>query len=564
MSATNPSTEPEVPACKELFTHPREVVDIFVSHIEERRDLLGLALVSKSFCAMIIPSLLNTIHIRCDPSRIDVWQWLTSEPYLAARTRTLELIDELVPEYLGYCRAMPECDDMARCKARTPLDAILPSFLPKQFEPPTKQKDYEDSVLALATAVMHMTHLRRFRWSDNLLIPCTFEPLFLALGTRTDMDEFSLGILQGGLHYLGPPVIFKPISPELGNFPHITTFCLLVFDDLPWHHDESNSLIQDWIMQFTTLKHLQLVFSSQSNCRFDFHSICRRAHWPSLVELSLKGDIDVFQAFVDNDSEGDYSPSTEIHLASIQDHLASIQDHLTSIENHLASTEIHDASTENHFATFLRNHPTIERLKIHIWGDYTGFIHPQTESRIRSLALGGGMPGSSLGDWFPLHIARQIEYFECYPSAADLPTLRAMTSLHALFVLEMSVGLLPHLVAAVPHIRQLRIPYRRWCNQCPAHEHRHFVDAIVNCLLQLTHLVQLEGGFVVNGGELYKTQYLLRRLTAHESLVYVDSLTRAQWDVVLGEGLAESAELRLPCVAVPNIMSSAGLYVHTL
>ncbi|KAF8515121.1 hypothetical protein BU17DRAFT_93813 [Hysterangium stoloniferum] len=303
-------------------------------------------------------------------------------------------------------------------------------------------------------------------------------------------------------------------------------------------------------MQFTTLKHLQLVFGSQANSCFDFHGICQRARWPSLVELSLKGDIDVFPGFADNDSEGDYAPSTENYLASI--------------ENHLASTDNHDASTENHFATFLRNHPTIERLQIHIWGDYMGFIHPQTESRIRSLALACGIPGSSLGDWFPLHIARQIEYFECYPSAADLPTLRAMTSLRALVALEMNVGLLPHLVAAVPHIQQLRIPYRRWYNQCPAREHRHFVDTVANCLLQLTHLVQLEGGFVVGGGELYKTQYLMMRLTAHESLVYVDSLTRAQWDGVLREALPESAEVRLPGVAVPDIMSSAGFYVRTL
>ncbi|KAF8515122.1 hypothetical protein BU17DRAFT_93814 [Hysterangium stoloniferum] len=184
MSATNPSTEPAVPTCKQpLFTRPREVVDIIVSHIEECRDLLGLALVSKFFRNMIIPSILNVIHIRCDPRRINVWQWLASKPYLTARMWTLELIDELVPEHLGYCRATPECDDLARCKAMTPLDAILPSFLPKKFEPPTNQNDYENSVLALATAVMHMAHLRRFRWSDNLLITSAVESLLLTLGT---------------------------------------------------------------------------------------------------------------------------------------------------------------------------------------------------------------------------------------------------------------------------------------------------------------------------------------------------------------------------------------------
>ncbi|KAF8501820.1 hypothetical protein BU17DRAFT_25763, partial [Hysterangium stoloniferum] len=78
-----------------FFTLPQELVDIILSHVEDRRDLLSLALTSKSFKAIIVPSWLDFIHIRCDSRRIHIWQSLASRPHLAARTRALELINEL-------------------------------------------------------------------------------------------------------------------------------------------------------------------------------------------------------------------------------------------------------------------------------------------------------------------------------------------------------------------------------------------------------------------------------------------------------------------------------------
>ncbi|KAF8530444.1 hypothetical protein BU17DRAFT_79219 [Hysterangium stoloniferum] len=54
----------QAPKCNDsLFTHPEEVVVIIVSHIEQRRDLLSLALTSKVFHRIIIPEFLNN-HIR--------------------------------------------------------------------------------------------------------------------------------------------------------------------------------------------------------------------------------------------------------------------------------------------------------------------------------------------------------------------------------------------------------------------------------------------------------------------------------------------------------------------
>jgi len=42
-----------------IFTCPEEIVVIIVSHIEERYDLLNLALTSKRFRRIIIPSFLD-------------------------------------------------------------------------------------------------------------------------------------------------------------------------------------------------------------------------------------------------------------------------------------------------------------------------------------------------------------------------------------------------------------------------------------------------------------------------------------------------------------------------
>ncbi|KAF8515127.1 hypothetical protein BU17DRAFT_68072 [Hysterangium stoloniferum] len=531
MSVTCPSTEPAVPAFnRPLFTGPVEVVVMIISHIEKHCDLWSLAHVSKVFYDIIVPEWLDYIHIRCDPLRIDIWQSITSQPHLGARTRTLELINERVAsEHYSWsaCKAIPYCQDFDNCNSITSFPYIIPSFSPEYLNLPIKREVYEKSVLALADALKHMTRLRCFRWGSELPVAYAFEPLFNSFGQRNDMDEFYFDL---GDDVWGLPLIhddkltvvnLPPISP-LGKFCNITTFCLTI-DNVPWHH-ESDSLV-DWIIQFTTLKHLQLNFLPKPG-NFDFLVIWQRAHWPSLVELTLEADIKLFPEFP---AFGDY---------------------------------FHNPNEESPFTTFLHNHQTIQRLQIRTLKNYSGFIQPQTLSRLRSLVLGFKSHVGPFRNGFPLDIAQQIEYLECSISAECLPTLQAMTSLRVFNALCMDLEVFERFVEAAPHIQHLHIPYAMWYNSSLI-EPCHLADRLVSCLFKLNHLVRLEGKFVVNERcDLFQTQYLISKIMEHTSLVYIDSLTREQWNLALKEAaVRERFEIHLPCVTIPDIKEYAGFYI---
>ncbi|KAF8510286.1 hypothetical protein BU17DRAFT_70113 [Hysterangium stoloniferum] len=529
MSVTCPSTEPAVPAFNQpLFTRPVEVLVMIISHIEDRCDLMSMAQVSEDFHSIIVPKWLDYIHIRCDPLRIEIWQRIASNPYLAARTRSLEIINEAVASEHRWnaCKAIPDCDDFENCNSITSFPPIIPSF--SLFNRPRKREVYEECVLALADAVKHMTRLRCFRWGSKLPVGYAFESLFKSLGQRNNMDEFYFDLGKRQFLFkekITVPVNLPPISP-LGKFPNITTFCLTI-DNVPWHH-ESDSLV-DWIIQFTTLKHLHLRFVPKP-ANFDFLVIWQRAYWPSLVELTLEGDTKLFPEFPDDDAAlGHY---------------------------------FHNPCEESPFTTFLHKHQTIERLQIRTLNNYSGFIQPQTLSRLRSLVLGFKSHVGPFGNGFPLDIAQQIEYLECSISEECLPTLQAMISLRVFNALRMDLEVFERFVEAAPHIQHLHIPYAIWYDSSPI-EPCHLADRLVSCLFKLNHLVRLEADFVLDGEcDLFQTQYLISKIMEHESLVYIDSLTREQWNLALKEAaLRERFEIYLPCVTIPDIREYAGFYI---
>ncbi|KAF8510297.1 hypothetical protein BU17DRAFT_98246 [Hysterangium stoloniferum] len=505
-----------------LFTRPEEIVVIIISHIEDRHDLLNLALTSRIFKRIIIPSFLDVIHIRCDPRRTDLWQWIASQPHLALRTRTLELVDEI--------------DEKRRL-----IDdkALIPSSFSQGFDILGGREFYENSVLSLAAAVMLMTDLRSFRWGGELPVAYAFESLFISLAQPNSINEFSFRFLQESLNLSFAfddndkwvPVKLRSLSPALGNLHNVTTFCLTVYDG-PWRADEPESLIQDCMMQFTKLKILQLKFSDDFTIAFDFLVIFQRAHWPSLVELSLEGDFGLFPDFPDgsdSESDNDYNPSAK-----------------------------------GQFEAFLRNHPTLERLRICTDSDCSGCIPPQTVPQLRSLILDACRSiAKPIGNWFPLDIAQRIQYLQCSISTESLSTLRAMTSLRVFSALDIDLETFQHLVEAIPHIQQLRIPYRAWCERHSApSEGDHFQDILISSLFKLEDLVQLEGNFVIDGSDLSEHQYLIMRIMEHQSLLYIDSFTREQWDVLLKQtALRENVDIQLPCVAVPDIQKSGEFFL---
>ncbi|KAF8515126.1 hypothetical protein BU17DRAFT_68071 [Hysterangium stoloniferum] len=486
MSAESPSTEPAVPALSPpLFTRAEELVEIILCHVEDRRDLLSLALTSKLFRRIIIPSVLDYNHIRCDPRRIDVWQLLASRPHYAARTRTLELINELggsKPYYWANRGGIPYCNDVVRCKPITPVESIIPSFSPRDFDPPRKREAYEKSVVALAGAIKPMTRLRRFRWSCQLPVTRAFRVLFKILGLRNDLDEFYFDFMDDwdailpNKYNIGLPVRINPIS---------TVYFMIQPDDC------------------------------------DLVVIWERAHWRFLVEFTLEARINLVPEFPDDlFAESDY---------------------------------YYDASEESPFATFLHNHQNIQRLRV---------CTPQSVPGLRSLVLGSPFNVGPLGDWFPLDDAQQMDYLECAIAAKCLPTIQTMTSLRVLNVLSIKFSVFERLVEASPHIQQLCIPYGSWYNPTRV-EACLLADTTVSCLVKLEQLVQLEGGFVVRGSDLFQTEYLINKLMGHKRLVYIDYLTREQWSLALKEAaLRESFEIQLPRVTVPDIRESAGFYIQ--
>ena len=164
-----------------LFTFPKELLLIIISHIVLRRDLLNLALTSKAFKCIIIPGFLELIHIRCDPRRIDIWEWLISKPHLARRIRTLELCDDDWDEY----------------------PAIIPSsFPPFCISGPEALETLAESFTA---ALMLMTRLHRFRWSRSLHSP---EQLFIGLRQQMDLNELYFRYIA-----MDKPANFQVFSP---------------------------------------------------------------------------------------------------------------------------------------------------------------------------------------------------------------------------------------------------------------------------------------------------------------------------------------------------------------
>jgi len=163
-----------------------------------------------------------------------------------------------------------------------------------------------------------------------------FESLLISLSQLNNLDPFNFSSVRDSENKSSvfddvdqwDAVKLRSLS-SLTSILNIPTFCLSAYDD-PWQTDESENLVQHWIMQFTNLTILRLRFLDDHRIAsaFDFVVICQRVYWPTLVELSLEGDITVFPRFPD----GTYNDC--------------------------------NARVEGELATFLHNHPILEHLPI--------------------------------------------------------------------------------------------------------------------------------------------------------------------------------------------------------
>ncbi|KIJ50362.1 hypothetical protein M422DRAFT_100358, partial [Sphaerobolus stellatus SS14] len=69
-----------------------DILEHLLSFIDSPKELLALALSSRSFYQLIIPYHLHLRHIRCDPLLVSLWSTLASKPAFARRVRRLELV----------------------------------------------------------------------------------------------------------------------------------------------------------------------------------------------------------------------------------------------------------------------------------------------------------------------------------------------------------------------------------------------------------------------------------------------------------------------------------------
>ncbi|KAJ7431609.1 hypothetical protein FB451DRAFT_1421405 [Mycena latifolia] len=82
-----------------LSLQPPELLDAIVSFIPLPKDLLSLALVSKTLHAIVIPQHLEFRVVRCDARRPLLWNAFTEHPGLSGRIRCLDICSVAVRLY---------------------------------------------------------------------------------------------------------------------------------------------------------------------------------------------------------------------------------------------------------------------------------------------------------------------------------------------------------------------------------------------------------------------------------------------------------------------------------
>jgi hypothetical protein len=81
------------------ITHqPTEILDVIVSHLDSKRDLLSLGLTCRRLHTIIFPRHFDYRVIRCKVSSIRVWNHLIEHQSLARNVRRLVVLDERNPE----------------------------------------------------------------------------------------------------------------------------------------------------------------------------------------------------------------------------------------------------------------------------------------------------------------------------------------------------------------------------------------------------------------------------------------------------------------------------------
>jgi hypothetical protein len=140
-----------------LVDQPTEILDVILSHVDSRKDLLSIGLVCKRLRDVIFPSHFDYRVIRCKLSSVRVWNHLIVHKSLARNVRKLEILDERsstrssIPDSQHGRILIPHISQRDTDLETTDDELRMHS----------KQEKY------LAKALMQMTGLTEFKWSCN-------------------------------------------------------------------------------------------------------------------------------------------------------------------------------------------------------------------------------------------------------------------------------------------------------------------------------------------------------------------------------------------------------------
>ncbi|EGO29313.1 hypothetical protein SERLADRAFT_456893, partial [Serpula lacrymans var. lacrymans S7.9] len=136
------------PSRRTLTRQPTEILDSIVFHVDEKRDLLSLALSCHRLHGVIFPRHYDYRVIRCKVSSISVWNHLIVNRSLARNVRRLEILDERSTE-----------------PASVPSDILVSETdlesTDDELGMHVKQERF------LVSALTKMTALHSFSWSCN-------------------------------------------------------------------------------------------------------------------------------------------------------------------------------------------------------------------------------------------------------------------------------------------------------------------------------------------------------------------------------------------------------------
>ncbi|KAH9932343.1 uncharacterized protein B0H18DRAFT_987658 [Fomitopsis serialis] len=144
------------PQRRTLTRQPTEILDAIVFHLDEKRDLLNIALACKRLHGIIFPRHFEYRVVRCKISRIAVWNHLAVHRGLARNVRRLEIMDERGTE--------PES---------VPSDILTSDTDLESTDDELGMHDKQERILV--SALTRMTALESFVWS------CSHSPISIDL-----------------------------------------------------------------------------------------------------------------------------------------------------------------------------------------------------------------------------------------------------------------------------------------------------------------------------------------------------------------------------------------------